>query len=79
MLIGNKCDLEDERKVTYEEAAAFAKDKNISFIETSAKRSDNVEEAFYEMTKVMKETNSLAVSRPPGELGTSRLGQAVPL
>ncbi|KAI9030814.1 putative rab-2,4,14 [Phycomyces nitens] len=48
MLIGNKSDLDPrQRQVTHDEAEKFAKDNDIPlFLETSAKSSDNVEEAF---------------------------------
>lgn len=45
-LIGNKADLDASRDVTREEAEAFAKEHNLTFLETSAKTGDNVEEAF---------------------------------
>ena len=37
MLIGNKCDLDAQRDVTHDEAAAFAQDNGLIFMETSAK------------------------------------------
>ncbi|KAJ9048806.1 Ras- protein Rab-2A [Entomophthora muscae] len=46
ILIGNKCDLEAKREVSREEGEAFAKENGLYFIETSAKTSANVEEAF---------------------------------
>ena len=46
MLIGNKTDLAQNREVSHEEGAEFARQHNILFLETSAKTSENVEEAF---------------------------------
>ena len=46
ILIGNKNDLEEERKVSYEEGESFAKENNLLFLETSAKTSKNIAEAF---------------------------------
>ena len=46
ILIGNKNDLENERQVTYEEGESFAKENNLLFLETSAKTSKNITEAF---------------------------------
>lgn len=37
MLIGNKKDMDDRREVRYEEAAAFARENGLIFVETSAK------------------------------------------
>ena len=44
ILFGNKCDLEDKRQVTEEEAIKFAKEKNIRYLETSAKTKINIKE-----------------------------------
>ena len=46
ILIGNKKDLEEKRQVSYEEGEAFAKENDLMFLETSAKTSYNVVEAF---------------------------------
>lgn len=46
MLVGNKSDLRHLRAVPTEEAKAFAEKNNLSFIETSALDSTNVETAF---------------------------------
>ncbi len=44
MLIGNKSDLENKRAVSKEEGEAFAKQHGITFLETSAKTAENVEQ-----------------------------------
>ena len=46
LLIGNKIDLVSERVVSQKEGEDIAKSKNIPFIETSAKESLNVKDAF---------------------------------
>ncbi len=47
ILIGNKCDLESDRKVTYEEAEKYSKDFNFyQFFETSAKTGFNAQKIF---------------------------------
>ena len=46
ILIGNKCDLENERKVTKEEAKEKAQFYKLAFIETSALNGTNIEKAF---------------------------------
>lgn len=46
ILIGNKCDLDQKRAVAKEEGEAFAKANGIVYVETSAKTSENVDEAF---------------------------------
>jgi GTPase SAR1 family protein len=51
ILIGNKCDLEEKRQVSYEQGKEFADTYGMKFIETSAKTNQNVHEAFVTMTK----------------------------
>ena len=46
VLVGNKSDLEKERKVSKEEGEEFAKKHNIKFYESSAKEGFNVNEIF---------------------------------
>jgi len=53
MLVGNKSDLTN-REVPFKEAKAFADSIGIPFIETSAKMSDNVMEAFQTMVTQIK-------------------------
>ncbi|XP_078062496.1 ras-related protein Rab-13-like [Mustelus asterias] len=51
MLLGNKCDMENRRKVPKDKAEKLAKDHGIRFFETSAKSSLNVEEAFQSLAQ----------------------------
>ena len=51
LLIGNKSDLEDKRKVTYQEGKDFATSNGMQFIETSAKTASKVQEAFELLTQ----------------------------
>lgn len=46
ILIGNKCDIVEQRSVSTEEGEALAKEYNIQFFETSAKQDINVERSF---------------------------------
>ncbi|CAF2407767.1 unnamed protein product [Rotaria sp. Silwood2] len=46
VLIGNKCDLSDQREVQKQEGEDFAREHGMIFMETSAKTVVNVEEAF---------------------------------
>ena len=55
LLVGNKCDLEGQRQVTYEEGKKKAEELGVKFIETSAKDSINVETAFFTMAGEIKE------------------------
>ncbi len=51
VLIGNKSDLENQRKITDTEARNYAKKNNMELMLTSAKTGQNVEEAFIKLTK----------------------------
>ena len=51
LLIGNKSDLEEKRKVTYQEGKDFATSNGMQFIETSAKTPFKVQEAFELLTQ----------------------------
>ena len=53
-LVGNKIDLEDARKIPHEHGEQTANMNNLAgHIEVSAKRGDNVEKVFQELTDIM--------------------------
>jgi len=54
MILGNKCDMNDRREVTRERGEELAIEYGIKFMETSAKASINVEEAFYTLARDIK-------------------------
>ena len=69
MLVGNKSDLKHLRAVSTEEAAQFAEKHGLSFIETSALESTNVEEAFQQiLTEIYnitgRSTGTSSTSKP---------------
>jgi len=53
ILVGNKSDLEDERKVQKEEGESIANELNIKFYETSNKDGINIEESSGELIKII--------------------------
>ena len=63
LLVGNKSDLAENRKVPYEDAEELANQLQVSVFETSAKDATNVDHAFYHIAnqaitnKVHKVTN----------------------
>ncbi len=71
MIVGNKCDCDDKRKVTYEEGKELAARYNVKFVETSAKTSRAVIEAFQTLSKeikgkVLPKKSTPAAAKTPG-------------
>mmetsp|Transcript_23935 Transcript_23935/g.67048 ORF Transcript_23935/g.67048 Transcript_23935/m.67048 type:complete len:192 (-) Transcript_23935:82-657(-) len=54
MLVGNKCDLEEKREVSTQEGQELGKQFGAEFKETSAKTRVNVEEAFYDLVRMIR-------------------------
>ena len=52
IILGNKCDLKNERKVTKEEAENFAKNLNLPYFETSAKENINIKESIEALANI---------------------------
>ena len=72
--MGNKSDLRHLRAVPTEEATNFAKENNLSFIETSALDASNVESAFQQiLTAIYRIVSSKALE--PGE--TFKQGETI--
>ena len=65
VLAGNKCDLDNERQVTKAQGEELAKSFGCPFFETSAKARINVEEAFYQLVREIRNMNA----PPPGKGG----------
>ena len=62
MLIGNKSDLSSLRQVDTDQAKEFAEKEGLSFLETSAMESTNVETAFYTvLSEIYKIVNKKAL------------------
>ena len=58
LLIGNKCDMEDDRQVTMEQGKELASTLNVTFMEASAKKSMNVEQLFLQIaTDILKKSS----------------------
>ena len=82
MLVGNKSDLESKRQVSKEEAQAFAEEKGLSYIETSAKTAANVDEAFiataqaiYDKVQRGELDQGFVTGKNPGPRSTTKPGQ----
>ena len=53
VLVGNKCDLENQRRISKEEAKELADKYGIQYMETSAKETINIEPIFIDTTKYL--------------------------
>ena len=63
VLVGNKCDLEDERQVQHSEGADLAKQWGCKFFETSAKMKLNNEACFSELVREIRRQNKPTISK----------------
>jgi len=66
ILAANKCDLVENRKVSYAEGKNYAEIKGLKFIEVCAKTSINIEELFEMITRenIKKINNTFKVLNP---------------
>ncbi|KAM8860491.1 ras-related protein Rab-8B [Synchiropus picturatus] len=70
MILGNKCDMTDRRQVSKDRGEKLAIDYGVKFLETSAKSSLNVEEAFYTMGRdILHNLNSKTADNAAGASG----------
>ncbi|ESO87242.1 hypothetical protein LOTGIDRAFT_107327 [Lottia gigantea] len=65
ILAANKSDLDSARVVTREEGEELARSLKISYIEASAKIRSNVDQAFYELVRIIRKFQ--ADERPPAK------------
>jgi len=68
VLVGNKCDLADQRVITTEQGEALATKFNAKFIEASAKTKINVDEIFHTLVR-------LIIAANPGKKGGKGKGK----
>uniref|UniRef100_A0A8C5VIJ9 RAP1A, member of RAS onco family n=1 Tax=Microcebus murinus TaxID=30608 RepID=A0A8C5VIJ9_MICMU len=65
ILVGNKCDLEDERVVGKEQGQNLARQWcNCAFLESSAKSKINVNEIFYDLVRQINRKNTVEKKKP---------------
>ena len=55
MLVGNKCDKALERDISAQEGHSLAKELGCQFVEASAKNCVNVEKAFYDVVRMLRQ------------------------
>lgn len=54
ILVGNKCDLKDDRQVATTDGAGMAKSMGCGFFESSAKERINVDEPFFDLVRAIR-------------------------
>ncbi|XP_021947542.1 ras-related protein Rap1 [Folsomia candida] len=64
VLVGNKCDLEEERVVGKDQGNALAHQFNCTFLETSAKAKVNVNDIFYDLVTQINKINPVTRPKP---------------
>jgi Ras-related protein Rab-11A len=65
ILVGNKCDLADQRAISLEEINSFTQDYKLYYMETSAKTGESVGYCFYVLASLMKDSYSDRYHYPP--------------
>ena len=68
LLIGNKCDLEEVRQISQEEAFEKAKEINASFLEVSALQAVNIEKAFKYLIQQIHNKNNYRIDEKKNTL-----------
>ncbi len=65
ILVGNKCDCEAQRVVALDDLKTYSNAMNLKFFETSAKENINIDEVFYELTRlILDKRNEKSVKKP---------------
>lgn len=65
ILVGNKCDMEDERVVSYERGKQLADQLGLEFFETSAKENINVKAVFERLVDIICDKMSESLDSDP--------------
>ncbi|XP_026474004.1 ras-related protein Rab-3-like, partial [Ctenocephalides felis] len=65
ILVGNKCDMEDERVISYERGKQLAEQLNVQFFETSAKENINVKNVFERLVDIICDKMSESLDSDP--------------
>ena len=76
MLIGNKCDWEENRAVSTELGQELANELGIPFLVVSAKNNTNVDKAFYNLASDIKKVMDTTKTDQAGSQGVNIDGQA---
>lgn len=73
ILLGNKSDLDERRKVPRSNGEGKAKSWSVPYIETSAKTRENVDKAFFDLLRIIREGKQADKSSGKAPSGTATL------
>ncbi|XP_061388529.1 RAS oncogene family member Rab19 [Musca autumnalis] len=81
IVVGNKCDLENEREVEFEEAQQMCQyiPEVLYVLETSAKENRNVDDAFVALATELKRRIDTSITQVENDEDAIKLGQSKPL
>ena len=71
VVVGNKCDLDDRRQVSRDEAEKYCKSNNINFLEASALNTINVKETFLLVARGLLQINFPEKYKTKGKSGSN--------
>lgn len=81
IVVGNKCDLENEREVEFEEAQQMCQyiPEVLYVLETSAKENRNIDDAFVALATELKRRIDTSITQVENDEDAIKLGQSKPL
>ncbi|XP_075160137.1 RAS oncogene family member Rab19 [Haematobia irritans] len=81
IIVGNKCDLDSEREVEFEEAQQMCQyiPEVLFVLETSAKENRNIDDAFVALATELKKQIDTSVTQVQTDQDAIKLGQSKPL
>ncbi|XP_015516029.2 ras-related protein Rab-3 isoform X1 [Neodiprion pinetum] len=74
ILVGNKCDMEDERVISFERGKQLADQLGVQFFETSAKENVNVKAVFERLVDIICDKMSESLDSDPTLMGSGGAG-----
>ncbi|RZC33982.1 Ras domain containing protein [Asbolus verrucosus] len=75
ILVGNKCDMEDERVISFERGKQLAEQLGVEFFETSAKENINVKAVFERLVDIICDKMSDSLDTDPTLMSGGAKGQ----
>lgn len=73
LLVGNKSDLNYERSVSFEEGEELARQFGCKFLETSAKQGINVDQAFHDLVRAIRDKEKPSESKDVDSVGANEI------